>query len=239
MSNSFFRFKQFIIHQDQSAMKVTTDACLFGAMIASKSFKEKSEVLDIGGGTGLLSLMYAQKHEDSFVDVIEIDPDSFEQATENIALSEWKDRIQVILADANGYKFSKKYDLIFSNPPFYENEIESSDLKKNMAHHGSGLLIEDLCVLIKNNLKADGTFFLLLAFKREKHVEKALLKNHLFVHEKIQVKQSVKHDYFRTIISGGLIAAESIDITELPICDDVMNYSTEFIDLLKDYYLKL
>ncbi len=239
MANSFFRFKQFIIHQDRSAMKVTTDGCLFGALIASNSLKEKSDVLDIGGGTGLLSLMFAQKHNDSIIDVIEIDANASEQAKENIRLSDWNDRIQLIHADANGYVFSKNYDLIFSNPPFYETEIESSDHKKNIAHHSSGLLIADLCVLIKNNLKADGTFFLLLAFKREKHVEKALKENQLFMHEKIRVRQSTKHAYFRMIISGGHSGSVSVKESEISICNNQMQYTEEFIALLKDYYLNL
>ncbi len=239
MANSFFRFKQFIIHQDRCAMKVTTDGCLFGAMIASKPFKEKRAVLDIGGGTGLLSLMFAQKHAGSFIDVIEIDAHAFEQAKENIGLSDWKVRVQVIHADVKEYKFSKKYDLIFSNPPFYENEIKSTIHKKNIAHHGAGLVFEDLCRVIKKNLKSDGKFYLLLPFKREKYVEKALKENQLFMHEKIRVRQSTKHAYFRMIISGGHSGSVPEKASEISICNNQMQYTEEFIALLKDYYLSL
>ena len=83
MSNSYFQFKQFIIQQDRSAMKVTTDACLFGAW-AAQEVKSKNEkvknILDIGAGTGLLSLMFAQKNRSATIDTIEIDNDAYEQA---------------------------------------------------------------------------------------------------------------------------------------------------------------
>ncbi len=241
MPNSYFQFKQFIIHQDKTAMKVTTDGCLFGAIIADlpKKNDELSEVLDIGTGTGLLSLMFAQKHPDSFIDAIEIDKEAFEQATENVELSAWKDRITVIHSDVINYPFSKKYDLIFSNPPFYENEMPSTNSKKNIAHHSEGLLFDELCQIIHKNLNPGGNFYILLPLKREKHVENSLAENKLYIHEKLFLRQSTKHDYFRIILSGGLSTSEKLNTSELSICNDKMEYTNEFFELLKDYYLYL
>jgi tRNA1Val (adenine37-N6)-methyltransferase len=142
MANSFFQFKQFIIHQDRCAMKVTTDACLFGAWVAKEVGGQKSEVetiLDIGTGTGLLSLMLAQK-TNATIDSVEIDEAAAEQAQENANASLWKDRIFVMPGDAKdmAYTFCKNFDIIISNPPFYENELTSSDHQKNLAHHHRG-----------------------------------------------------------------------------------------------------
>src|ERR1044072_9361853 len=103
MSNSYFQFKQFTIHQERCAMKVTTDGCLFGAWVSNKIKNEKLRIktcMDVGAGTGLLSLLLAQKNENVLIDAIEIDKESYEEAKENIGSSPWKERVTVINADA-------------------------------------------------------------------------------------------------------------------------------------------
>src|SRR3954454_12954512 len=121
-------------------MKVTTDACLFGAWIAEEDKSGSlpgtvKTVLDIGAGTGLLSLMYSQKNPSSNIDAIEIDEDAYAQSKENVEASPFAERINLIHDDVKRFTFSKKYDCIISNPPFYEKEIRSGNEKKNIAHH--------------------------------------------------------------------------------------------------------
>ena len=244
MSNSYFQFKQFIIHQDRCAMKVTTDACLFGAWVAEEDKSEKiitKNVLDIGTGTGLLSLMYAQKNSLADIDAIEIDEDAYAQAKENVAASPFAERINVIHDDIKRFTFSKKYDCIISNPPFYEKEISSDNEKKNIAHHHSGLLLEELLGIIKGNLSSSGTFYLLLPFKRNEEIKKIILKQDLFVSKIVFVKQSTKHNYFRMMIAGKLNQEDHAEtlIEEISIWDDQQQYKEEFKELLKDYYLYL
>src|SRR6185369_1848613 len=121
MSNSYFQFKQFTIHQDRCAMKVTTDACLFGAWVAEKVKSQKSKIknlLDIGTGTGLLSLMYSQKNSNCTIDAIEINEEAYEQAKENVAASPFAEQVHVMKGDVRTFLLDKKYDLIISNPPF-------------------------------------------------------------------------------------------------------------------------
>src|SRR6187401_331254 len=106
MANSYFQFKQFTIHQDQCAMKVTTDACLFGAWVAEEINNEKliiNNCLDIGAGTGLLALMVAQKNREIEIEAIEIDKDAAEQAKDNVASSSWKEQINIIQADVKAF----------------------------------------------------------------------------------------------------------------------------------------
>jgi tRNA1Val (adenine37-N6)-methyltransferase len=224
-------------------MKVTTDACLFGAWAAQEDKDEEANknVLDIGAGTGLLSMVYAQKNSLTNVDAIEIDEGAYIQARENIAASPFAERITIIHGDVKRFAFSKKYDCIISNPPFYEKEIRSDDERKNIAHHHSGLLLEDLLNIIKRNLSRSGTFYLLLPFKRTEEVKKILLKQHLFVTKIVFVKQSQGHSYFRIMIAGKLNRAGLAEtlIEEISIWDDQQQYKEEFKELLKDYYLYL
>src|ERR1700722_5182147 len=103
MHNSYFRFKQFIIHQDQCAMKVCTDACILGAWFAEK-IPSYSMVLDVGSGTGLLMLMLAQKNK-AKISGIEIDLPSYKQLKENTGQSKWRERLKVFPGDVRTHVF--------------------------------------------------------------------------------------------------------------------------------------
>jgi tRNA1Val (adenine37-N6)-methyltransferase len=242
MSNSYFQFKQFTIQQDRCAMKVTTDACLFGAWAAEKIKNARSNVkriLDIGTGTGLLSLMIAQK-TNALIDTIEIDKDAFEQAKENIALSPWQNRITIFNSDVQQFDFSYHYDIIISNPPFYENELLSPDEKKNQARH-SGLSLHELAQVIFKALDAKGQFYLLLPAKRMMEVGLLFPKWELSIPEATLIKQSPSHDYFRLFLAGKHKDndEERYKKSEMIICNEKSQYTPEFIDLLNDYYLHL
>ena len=246
MSNSYFQFKQFTIQQDKCAMKVTTDACLFGAWVAEEIKNEKiitNNCLDIGTGTGLLSLMLAQKANDSAeIDSVEIDEAAAQQARENSDSSPWGKRIFVRPGDAKKMveTFCKNYDVIVSNPPFYEKEIRSASGSKNIAHHSDELTLKDLLELIKKYLEPTGTFFLLLPYKRNEEIKRLLRDHQLHIAKMIFVRQSVKHDYFRIFLKGNLEEGEQeTGFDEVSIWDDKQQYTAEFVDLLKDYYLHL
>jgi tRNA1Val (adenine37-N6)-methyltransferase len=234
-------------------MKVTTDASLFGAWVAEEDKNARlpdtvgqekiitKNVLDIGTGTGLLSLMYTQKNSLAHIDAIEIDEGASTQAKENVASSPFAERINNIHHDIKTFTFSKKYDCIISNPPFYEKEISSGNEKKNIAHHHSGLLFEELLGIIKGTLSSSGTFYLMLPFKRNDEIKKIILKQDLFVSKIVFVKQSTKHSYFRMMVSGKLNQEGHPEtlIEEIAIWDDQQRYKEEFKELLKDYYLYL
>ncbi|MGZ8510909.1 MAG: tRNA1(Val) (adenine(37)-N6)-methyltransferase, partial [Chitinophagaceae bacterium] len=130
MANSYFQFKQFTINQDHCAMKVTTDGCLFGAWVAGE-VKNRSHdtrnMLDIGVGTGLLSLMVAQKNPHLIIDGAEIDKSAYTQAKENILSAPFKNKIYISNSDIRDGVFGTNYDIVVSNPPFYENELQSGN----------------------------------------------------------------------------------------------------------------
>lgn len=239
VANPYFQFKKFIVYHHQSAMKVTTDACLFGAWCANQIKNEKlkiNNVLDIGTGTGLLSLMIAQKNN-ACIDAVEIDALTAEEANNNIAVSQYKNQIKIINADISDFK-KEGYDVIVSNPPFYENELESPLKDKNRAHHGHKLIWEELFNIINKKLTDTGKFYLLLPHKRKDDLETLLVKEKLFADNMVLVKQSIQHSPFRILLQGSKQKTETI-IDTIAICDEQKRYTVEFIDLLKEYYLHL
>ena len=225
-------------------MKVTTDGCLFGGWVAEEIKNEKLKInnsLDIGTGTGLLSLILAQKNPAITIHAIEIDKDAGKQARENIDASPWKDRIDILEGNVKDYSFPEKFDLIISNPPFYENELKSESQKKNIAHHSENLTLEELLSIIKKNLNRNGHFYLLLPTKRNEEISSFFIKNKLQISKMIFVRQSINHDYFRILLSGKHKQDElsEIELDEISICDEKQEYTKEFTELLKDYYLYL
>ena len=239
MSNTFFQFKQFIVHQDRAAMKVCTDSCLFGAWVANLASKESESIkraLDIGTGTGLLSLIFAQKNSCK-IDAVEIDSAASEQAAHNISLSPWKDNIEVRNVSLQEYLPAATYDLIISNPPFFEHDLKSTDDSKNAAKHDSTLSIETLIHFISNHITTQGKAALLLPFHRSNELELLINNNGMFVNNRVLVKQSVRHDYFRTMFLISKIKDPKIVESEISIRDENGNYSSEFVALLKEYYL--
>lgn len=236
MANHYFQFKQFKIEQEKCAMKVCTDSCLFGAWISINS--TVNSILDIGAGTGLLSLMLAQKTT-AAIDAIEIDENAYLQAIENFEQSKWKDRLTVLLGDVKTYPFSKKYDFIVCNPPFYQNEKASDLHEEKIAKHSLHLTLPYLLTAIDNLLSDNGRFAILLPFYRKDEFEKLATKFHFYPERTIAIKQTNKHDFFR--YAAIFKKEESLEIQEefISIKSDHLNYTDEAKALLKDYYLSL
>lgn len=234
--NTFFQFKQFTIHQDKCAMKVCTDACLFGAYIAENITTNKY-CLDIGAGTGLLSVMLAQKN-DAMIEAIEIDTHAFQQAKENLEQSPWKERLHIFNIDAIQFLSEKKYDFIFSNPPFFGNDLKSDNQQKNAAKHDTTLTLGQLIMVIENNLSNDGVFALLLPYRRVDECITIAAKANFHLKEKILVKQTPSHDFFRGILFFSR-KETNIKTEEIFIKDSANQYTDRFTHLLKDYYLYL
>lgn len=136
---SVFKFKYFSIIQEASAMKVGTDALLLGAL--TKLNNERS-ILDIGSGTGVVSLMCAQRTNAEIICGIEIDEVSFNECRLNYQNSQWSNRMQSIHGDFNSYDFKGSFDLIISNPPYYSDGFKGDDERVNAAKHVDNLTPE-------------------------------------------------------------------------------------------------
>jgi tRNA1Val (adenine37-N6)-methyltransferase len=238
--NPYFSFKQFTIHQDRCAMKVCTDACLLGAWTANKIIaqgKPVNHILDIGTGTGLLSLMLAQKTA-ADIDAIELNADAAAQAIENIEASPWTQKINVEKCSILDFKTDKQYEWVISNPPFYEDSLRSKVLAKNEAMHSTTLRLEDLIKSINKHLHPGGTASVMIPFEREEWFMNQSKKEGLFPIENLRVRQTPKHKFFRSLVLLSKNASE-VRQDELTIKDESNEYSPGFKSLLQDYYLSV
>lgn len=235
MPNTYFRFRQFTVNQDKSAMKVCTDACLFGGTIASLIQGSRIDnILDIGTGTGLLSLMIAQACN-ARIDAVEIDRNAFEQASENFLSSPWKERLSAHHADAKSFDIGVRYDLIISNPPFFENDLLSNDEQRNVALHSTSFGLSDLLQSAKGLLKQDGHLAVLIPYRRMNYFDEAIQNGGFGIERKVKVKQTPKHDYFRCMY---WLKQGTVDTCEQEIVIKASGkYTEEFYSYVKDYYL--
>jgi tRNA1Val (adenine37-N6)-methyltransferase len=161
MSNNYFIFKQFTINQERAAFKVGTDGVLLGAAADIRGVKR---ILEIGTGTGLIALMLAQRSEAEIV-ALEPDYESYNQAVENVQLSEWNSRIMVINSDLQSwYSETEKFELIVTNPPYFTDSLKNPDIRKANARHNDSLTAEELLEGIATLLDETGKFQLILPY---------------------------------------------------------------------------
>lgn len=220
-------------------MKVCTDASLFGAWVANtiKNDQSVNRILDIGTGTGLLSLMLAQQSP-AQIDAIDIEEAAAMQATENVQSSPWLDRIAVIHQSIQEWMPGTRYDLIISNPPFFEQDLVSPDEKKNLARHSAQLSMSELLDQVASRLSANGKAYILIPHAREQELLEKAMKRQLYPTEIVAVSQTDRHGYFRSMIILSPSAVEPVR-TNIQIKDETGKYTAQFSELLKEYYLFL
>ncbi len=234
MGNPYFRFKQFEIRQDKCAMKVTTDACLFGAWVGSLVQKD-SKALDIGAGTGLLSLMMAQQNI-SLVESVEIEASCYQQLVENIGLSPWRQKVIPHLSDISKWTTDKLFDIVLSNPPFHQQQLRSDNRSVNLARHDEGLNTELLFEEVDRLLSKTGIFFLLMPEYRTMDTINVASRKDFFANHVITVHPSPKHDPFRTMFSFSRQEQAPIKKTIFIRNEDGL-YNSDFSSLMEGYYL--
>lgn len=236
MPNSYFQFKQFRIDQDQCAMKVSTEACLFGALIDPG---EATKLLDIGAGTGVLSLMIAQR---SFlhVDAVEIDELASEQAKRNVARSKYSSRVKVHTSSIQAYSCDVKYDIIVSNPPFYTDGYKAVDQRRNRAMRAETLKFDELANSVNRLLKIEGVFWVLLP---EHEMDRLTSLLYQMEFEKIAdisiFNRTSDQRIFRKVAAFTRNKLAGLQESTICIRDDNNRYSRDFVNLLKEYYLYL
>ncbi len=232
---SEFRFKQFTIRQDKTAMKVGTDGVLLGAWSKAEAPKN---ILDIGTGTGLIAVMLAQKYHSAKVDAVEIEKNASEQATQNAQASQWHDNITVFNEDfiLFSHECFKNYDLIVSNPPFFEEDLLSPDNKKNLARHTHSLPLHALAEGVNNRLALNGKFSTILPYSSHKKFIHICAKHQLFCNRMTFVRHTEKALPKRVLLEFSHQITFT-DTTYISLKSNTNEYSSEFKTLTKDYYL--
>ncbi|MCU0326903.1 MAG: methyltransferase [Spirosomaceae bacterium] len=234
--NQHFRFKQFTINQDKCAMKVCTDACILGAFV---DVINADKILDIGAGTGLLSLMIAQR-TNAPIEAVEIDEDAYNQAIENVANTPFTNQIKVYKTRIQEFTrdLFRSYSLIVSNPPFYQNSLQSPDNQTNKALHNTELSFEELADCVAKLLDVKGRFFVLLPYSEtQKFVEIAKTYG-LFVNHQLHIRHDENKPIFRVVSTFTSDSNSELMIDELKIWQENGKvYDQKFRELLKDYYL--
>ena len=230
------------MHQEHTAMKVCTDACLFGAWAAADvQIQTAKNILDIGSGTGLLSLMLAQQST-AHITAIEIEAGAFEQTKANFELSPWKERLNAIHNSIQAYASNNKqnlFDCIITNPPFYEGDLTSPDSTKNLAAHSTALPWDELVKSVANLLQENGAWYVLVPTLRAYTMQKLALNDGLQLSEECLMYNDAKHLPIRAMLKFVKQKEAVIQRKKIIIKNADQSYTTEFSNYLKDYYLHL
>ena len=230
---SVFKFKEFSIVQSKSAMKVGTDGVLLGSWVNCLNAKK---ILDIGAGTGLISLMLAQRNNECNITAVEIDKETSEEANININNSKWRDRISIINISINNFITSDKFDFIVSNPPYFPANFSKN--KRAIARHTNLLSFQDLIRTTVKLLSSKGIFAVILPKIAEAIFCKTANANKLFLIRICQVKGQKSSDIKRVLLEFSF-EKSSLDSDSLVIEESRHIYTNKYIDLCQDFYLNM
>ncbi|MFK8058610.1 MAG: tRNA1(Val) (adenine(37)-N6)-methyltransferase [Polaribacter sp.] len=236
-----FKFKEFTIYQDKTAMKVGTDGVLLGAWCCVDNYPDS--VLDIGAGTGLISLMIAQRSDTMTIDAVEVDENAYEQTVENFEQSDWGDRLYGYNATFQEFadeiaEEEETYDLIVSNPPFYKDEFETEDDARNKARFTSSLSFDELLLGVSKILSKNGIFSLIIPFKEEGNFINLASEHKLFVNRICRVQGNLSSEIKRSLLEFSF-HQKGIEETHLIIEIERHKYTEDYINLTKKFYLKM
>lgn len=233
-----FRFKAFTIQQDRCAMKVGTDGVLLGAW-ASLDHNPNS-ILDIGSGTGLIALQMAQRSPAELIDAIELDENAFEQCVENFEASPWSDRLFCYHASFQEFiaEMDEPYDLIISNPPFFKENMTSGNLERDQARQSQSLPFEVLLEGVSKLLSDTGQFAVVIPFALQDDFCSIAAINNLFPHKITHLKGNYISPIKRSLLQISNDKTK-VEVEELVIEKERHIYTDSYINLTKDFYLKM
>ncbi len=236
--NKPFQFKKFTVNQDHCAMKIGTDGVLLGAWTSIKN--NPFSVLDIGAGTGILSLMLAQRTNAQTIEAIEIDVDAYEQCVSNFENAPWSDRLFCYHASLLEFatEVEDTFDLIICNPPFYSEDYKTENKARDLARFQDAMPFEHMVYAVSKLLSKNGLFSIVIPFSEEKRFTQLALGANLFPKRILHVKGNPNSKIKRSLIEFSFHKKEPVSST-LVIEKARHQYTQDYINLTKDFYLKM
>lgn len=219
-------------------MKIGTDGVLLGAWTSVK--RNPFSVLDIGSGTGILSLMIAQRSFAEQIEAIEIDDNAYEQCSENFENSPWNDRLFCYHASLLEFveEVEDAFDLIICNPPFYSEDYKTENKSRDLARFNDAMPFKHIIYAVAHLLAEDGLFSIVIPKKEEDDFVALANTIGLFPQRILHVRGNPDADVKRSLIEFSYTEKE-VEISELIIETDRHNYTEDYINLTKDFYLKM
>ena len=234
-----FQFKQFFVEQDRCAMKIGTDGVLLGAWTPVEN--NPLRILDIGTGTGVIALMLAQRSNAEQIDALEIDEEAYEQSVDNFENSPWSDRLFCFHAGLDEFveEPEDEYDLIVSNPPFYTDDYKSDNEPRDLARFADAMPFEDLIEAADLLLSENGIFTVIIPFKEEENFLAIAATYELYPLKITRVKGTPTTEIKRSLLALSRNESTTLPFDELIIETSRHQYTREYIELTKDFYLKM
>jgi tRNA1Val (adenine37-N6)-methyltransferase len=228
---SLFRFKHFVINQSECAMKVGTDAMVLGAW--TDTGVEPKSILDAGTGTGVLALMMAQRYPEACIHAIEQDASAFRQASENCRNNSLGSSIEVIHGDYLTHPFSGKYDLIISNPPYFEQSTPAFGEARFAARHTQGFTLSDWVNRSTELLADSGKLAMILP----SDVMNRLLAIQMKLRpEKILELNGKPNQHNRSCVVFSANFNLEPEVSQLTVRSTNGNYTQDYINLTREYH---
>jgi tRNA1Val (adenine37-N6)-methyltransferase len=235
MANNYFNFKEFSLFQEKSSFKVGTDGVLLGA---AADVSDARRVLDIGTGTGLISIMLAQRCQAAIVS-IEPDIESFQEAYENVSHCKWSNRIRVLNTDLqNFYPDTDRFDLIVTNPPFFSDSLKNPDPRKSAARHNDTLTTADLLEGVSRLLTSEGKFQLIMPYVEGNIFIAEAYEFGLYCNHILKIKPLPTSEIRRLIITFSRTKQKPVERFLTIERGKRHDFTEEYISLTKDFYLR-
>ncbi|MBO7197517.1 MAG: methyltransferase [Tidjanibacter sp.] len=232
-----FRFKQFAVEQERSAMKVGTDGVLLGAWAALDQGHRR--VLDVGTGTGLIALMAAQRTAEWGAKIVgvEIERESYLDAQANCAASPWADRISLFCGPIQEFEAEEPFDHILSNPPYFVNSLTSPNQARTTARHTTSLSFEQLASDAERLLAPEGVLSVVLPTDAVADMTLAAARRGLFLRRRLDVSSKRGGRPLRALLTYGRKALPT-EVEHLTIHEPDGSYTEPYRLLTRDFYLK-
>ncbi len=234
-----FRFRKFEVRNEKSAMKVNTDGVLLGALMTIRGSERR--LLDIGTGTGTIALMAAQRLAETsnfFIDAIDIDEASAEEAGENFRDSLWAGRLHALRCPLSMFRPDAEYDLIFSNPPFFTEALHSPFERKAQARHADALPTEEIMSFAAARLSEDGRLSLILPAEREAETERTAAEHGLALTRIVRIRSSERKKPYRAIMEFSRDLGHTAgELQENVTINMNGKYSEQYLDIVSDFLL--